>query len=1069
MTGISQKRSFRTEKRPPEGGWGFLIGVGVAIPIACITGSLSSFGLMFNDFITSCGSGTSAVTIINGVFFSSISFSGLFASSLFKKYSMRSVGIFGASIYILGSLMTIFVISVDQLIVSFGVLQGFGFGMMVPVYFTTFNRYFVQKRVFMMSLAQTLTGICTMSYPLVVDFLFNKYGFRGMMAVIAAMNAHVMFAMIAMHPVEWHYKVVEIPIEDAKPLMDANDNENEKGKEKEKEEEEKGKEEKSEAMSGDEFDESELNHLPPHAKKKPRFSVPNGESINSNTKYERSKSLIPGQELDGFNPVQRRVSSIMSLGQFGAAIYSQESLESVKNGKWQKVVDFLDLNLLKDFVYMNIVFGLSFALYSDASFFTLQPMYLFELGFSKSDTAKIVAVGAAADMFSRMSLAVISFFIAFKARHVYLAGAVGTITFRFVFLNIHNYIGMIIITAILGYLRTLMHTPLALVFGEYLPQERFASGYSLFMLFQGNFAFLVGPVIGWIRDVTKDYIICFHSLTFILALCAIPWIIEIIWLRIYRRKDNAISNFLRTEMSQSDEKQKFRIEKIAPDGGWGYVIGIGIALPFACSLGSLSSFGLMFNDFITSCNGGTSSVTIIMGIFFCSLSFAGLFVSTLSRKFSLRNIGVFGGTIYFVGGLMVVFATSVEHLLIAFGVFQGLGVGFIISIGYSTFNQYFVIRRASMMGAAQFLVGIGTMLYPMFVQYLMETYGFRGAMAVIAACNAHAIFGMLVMHPIEWHHKTIKVPVEKEEEEEEERLMISTEKQSAVKITVILKEDEKQTIDPENLNRFSVPDLVENMKQNDAIILKNKRSKSLDPNGFNDLKSRISSIMSLNEMSGDIIMNNDRAQNGKWKKVVDFLDLTLLKDLVYVNIVLGTTFALYSDNSFFTLEPMYLFELGFSKADTAKIISAGAAADLSSRLFLAVTSFFIQVKARYVYLAGAIATIFVRFVFLTVSDFYGMVIVTAAMGFFRTFVHVPLALVYGEYLPQERFPSGYGLFMCVSGNIAFLISPFIGWIRDVTKSYVICFHSLTLLMALCAVPWLIEIIWLKLHPRKTEK
>lgn len=67
------------------------------------------------------------------------------------------------------------------------------------------------------------------------------------------------------------------------------------------------------------------------------------------------------------------------------------------------------------------------------------------------------------------------------------------------------------------------------------------------------------------------------------------------------------------------------------------------------------------------------------------------------------------------------------------------------------------------MGATQFLVGIGTMLYPIFVQFLMETYGFRGALAVIAACGAHAIFGMLVMHPIEWHYKTIRVPIEDEE------------------------------------------------------------------------------------------------------------------------------------------------------------------------------------------------------------------------------------------------------------------------------------------------------------------
>lgn len=59
--------------------------------------------------------------------------------------------------------------------------------------------------------------------------------------------------------------------------------------------------------------------------------------------------------------------------------------------------------------------------------------------------------------------------------------------------------------------------------------------------------------------------------------------------------------------------------------------------------------------------------------------------------------------------------------------------------------------------------------------------------------------------------------------------------------------------------------------------------------------------------------------------------------------------------------------------------------------------------------------------------------------------------------------------MCLSGNIAFIIAPFIGWIRDVTQSYIICFHSLTFLMALCAVPWLIEIIWLKIYSRKPKE
>lgn len=56
------------------------------------------------------------------------------------------------------------------------------------------------------------------------------------------------------------------------------------------------------------------------------------------------------------------------------------------------------------------------------------------------------------------------------------------------------------------------------------------------MFFQGNFAFLIGPFIGYVRDVTKSYIICFNSLTFIMCLCAIPWLIEAIWLWKHPRK-----------------------------------------------------------------------------------------------------------------------------------------------------------------------------------------------------------------------------------------------------------------------------------------------------------------------------------------------------------------------------------------------------------------------------------------------------------------------------------------------------------------------------------------------------
>lgn len=67
------------------------------------------------------------------------------------------------------------------------------------------------------------------------------------------------------------------------------------------------------------------------------------------------------------------------------------------------------------------------------------------------------------------------------------------------------------------------------------------------------------------------------------------------------------------------------------------------------------------------------------------------------------------------------------------------------------------------MGIAQSLKGVGIMAFPLMVQFLMDKYGFRGTMAIIAAMNSHAIFGMLIMQPVEWHYKVIQVPVEESE------------------------------------------------------------------------------------------------------------------------------------------------------------------------------------------------------------------------------------------------------------------------------------------------------------------
>ncbi len=88
---------------------------------------------------------------------------------------------------------------------------------MIPVGYTTFNDYFVKKRVFAMSVAQALKGVIITSHPILVKILMNEYGFRGTVAMIAAINAHSILGMILMHPIKWHYKIIKVPIVETEP------------------------------------------------------------------------------------------------------------------------------------------------------------------------------------------------------------------------------------------------------------------------------------------------------------------------------------------------------------------------------------------------------------------------------------------------------------------------------------------------------------------------------------------------------------------------------------------------------------------------------------------------------------------------------------------------------------------------------------------------------------------------------------------------------------------------------------------------------------------------------------
>lgn len=75
-----------------------------------------------------------------------------------------------------------------------------------------------------------------------------------------------------------------------------------------------------------------------------------------------------------------------------------------KKSIWMKIVTFMDLDLLKDPIYLNLVFGLSIFYVAEQNFKMVTPFFFRSIGYEKKDIALFLSVQALTDILARLIL-----------------------------------------------------------------------------------------------------------------------------------------------------------------------------------------------------------------------------------------------------------------------------------------------------------------------------------------------------------------------------------------------------------------------------------------------------------------------------------------------------------------------------------------------------------------------------------------------------------------------------------------------------------------------------------------
>ena len=557
---------------------------------------------------------------------------------------------------------------------------------------------------------------------------------------------------------------------------------------------------------------------------------------------------------------------------------------------------------------------------------------------------------------------------------------------------------------------------------------------------------------------------------------------------------------------EETEDDEITLEDLAPDGGWGWMVALAMILIFVTTFGPTASFGIVFGDFLEATGQAGTAMTLFNSVFMVTFSIAGLMTNTLLKKFEMRTVGVSGAVLFSLPNVGLAFVTNVYEMAFL-NFLQGMGLGLIVTICNTNFNAYFVKRRASVMSAAQVIVGLGGIAYPICIEKLMKVYGFRGTALVTGAMSLNCIVGMTMMHPVEWHAKKPEdVRAERARQREIQKLCgMAVSNRCSTDITHLPAKTRWSSLTSlKNESGKQIPLLIESLQEpakrvasiselEDKVYnriksgsmreLLTRRLSALSSSslanlvtgigGFGDVKHQVEKSKEKHAEKGvQVSMSEENCIGRRQIKEIlgEFLEISLLKNCGFLNICMGISFVLSSDFTFSSLLPLVMTNGGYTKSQAALAITISAAAELASKILLAIFTLVVNVKAKYIFFIAMICMAFAKVGYLLYNGtLMGTFVMIAVIGVVRSWLLVPQPLVIIEDISIEKFASAYGIYGAISGVTSILFGPIVGLMKDWTNSFVVCQLALILMNVLFVIPWAIQFLSVNLPKRRKKR
>ncbi|XP_075154468.1 uncharacterized protein LOC142228057 [Haematobia irritans] len=580
-----KKRRDKSDLGPdfvaPDGGWGWVVCIAAGLSNFSLFPPLQQYGFIYRDRMQKFGFDAKEITTIFNVEMALSSIVGLVNGAMFRRFTFRQVGAFGGLMAFVGVLLSAFCDTFVQYLICYSAIYGIGLGLCMSSTSLAVNTYFKTKRRKATGFSWTLTGLGPIIFPHISLLLMAHYGSQGSILVYAAIVLNSFLCALTLQPVLWHSpkrpsavnqplsKTTHIDIEPnykckycqyqsirKRSIFSSQYIFNEDDPEKPGFEiTEPGTPMMARANDGWYGSKLSLAEKNAVRYKNQRYR----RRISKQVSFENTKETLANEENSLFKPnyfnrerdeLDRYASktSVYSKSAAGgeyqctcieekllmqtpfqdgksAEMGNEDSLADGRVSLWQKVVVFFDLDLLKDFTFVNLAAGVSIMTFGEINFSILTPFILNSFGYSDTQISRAMSLLAVVDISVRFLGPFVLEKVKLPNQVLFGFGIVTISTGRLIVAITDSYLIVVLAFALIGFGKGFRTIFSPLIIPSYVPLKRLPAASGLQLIFHTITYFLLGPLLGLMTD-NFGYGYTIHGINSLSCFALVVWVFE---------------------------------------------------------------------------------------------------------------------------------------------------------------------------------------------------------------------------------------------------------------------------------------------------------------------------------------------------------------------------------------------------------------------------------------------------------------------------------------------------------------------------------------------------------------